>query len=409
MITPSFSLTATERVLPRLALDFTTGILDSRVTITRSLNTATRVNNSGLIELVNADLPRFDYSPVTLGLPLGLLIEETRINLLSYSQAFNDVSYTKGAISVNQNITGLDGVTNTAATITASAGTGSHWFYKSFTATAVPYTQSVYAKAGTTNWLGISFGGGADADGAFFNLTTGVVGLTAFNSTATIRDAGNGWYRCTVTRTLGAGTYFGALEVHTNNNQILGWNAVGTETICLFGLQMEAGAFATSYIPTTSTSLTRNADQAAMTGTNFSSWYNATEGTFYSEFTPIATTAAGGGTILMTTDGTKNGYGFYKGSSSSSLSTIVGSNSSVIGSITVGNTQKAILGYNSTNIRSGLNRNGLFTTATASVGSLSALYLGRSWYAGDFMSGHIRKTSYWPQKLTDAELTANTY
>ena len=44
MITPAYSFTAMERVLPRLALDFTTASLDSRVTITRALNTATRFN-----------------------------------------------------------------------------------------------------------------------------------------------------------------------------------------------------------------------------------------------------------------------------------------------------------------------------------------------------------------------------
>lgn len=66
MITASFPLTATERVLPRLALDFTTGVLDPRVSVTRALNTATAVNSSGFIAVVNADLPRFDYDPVNL-------------------------------------------------------------------------------------------------------------------------------------------------------------------------------------------------------------------------------------------------------------------------------------------------------------------------------------------------------
>jgi hypothetical protein len=66
MITPSYLLTATERVLPRLALDFTTASLDPRVTFTRSGNTATVTNSSGVIVAVNADIPRFDFDPVTL-------------------------------------------------------------------------------------------------------------------------------------------------------------------------------------------------------------------------------------------------------------------------------------------------------------------------------------------------------
>jgi hypothetical protein len=60
MITPSFALTATERVLPRLALDFTTASLDSRVTFTRAGDTATVTNSSGYVTAINANLPRFD-------------------------------------------------------------------------------------------------------------------------------------------------------------------------------------------------------------------------------------------------------------------------------------------------------------------------------------------------------------
>jgi hypothetical protein len=81
MITPSYSLTATERVLPKLALDFTTAALDPRITFTRSGNTATVTNSSGVIVGINADLPRFDFDPVTL-VCRGLLIEEPRTNSL---------------------------------------------------------------------------------------------------------------------------------------------------------------------------------------------------------------------------------------------------------------------------------------------------------------------------------------
>lgn len=85
MITPAYAPTATERVLPRMALDFTTATLDARVTIARALNTATRVNSSGYIEGVNANLPRFDFSPTSIGTCLGLLIEEARSNIILQS------------------------------------------------------------------------------------------------------------------------------------------------------------------------------------------------------------------------------------------------------------------------------------------------------------------------------------
>ena len=125
MITPSYATTATERVLPRMALDFTTGVLDPRVTVTRALNTATRVNSSGYVEIVNANLPRFDYDPVTLT-PKGLLIEEARTNLLTYSEQFDNAAWGKQGSSVSQNVqTSPDGSVD-ADKLIEDATTGEH-------------------------------------------------------------------------------------------------------------------------------------------------------------------------------------------------------------------------------------------------------------------------------------------
>lgn len=81
MITPAFPLAAPGRVLPKLALDFTTASLDPRVTFTRAANTATVINSSGVIVAANADVPRFDHSPITL-VCRGLLIESAKSNEL---------------------------------------------------------------------------------------------------------------------------------------------------------------------------------------------------------------------------------------------------------------------------------------------------------------------------------------
>lgn len=68
-----------------LNLNFVSGVLDSRVSVTRAGNTATAINSAGVIALVNANLPRFDYDPTTLACR-GLLCEELRVNLLLNSQ-----------------------------------------------------------------------------------------------------------------------------------------------------------------------------------------------------------------------------------------------------------------------------------------------------------------------------------
>ena len=103
MITPAYSLTATERILPKLALNFLSASLDPRVTFTRAGATATRVNSSGLIESVAADTARFDFDPTTL-VCKGLLIEEQRQNVILNSAnwtAGSWSSYTTGSATIS--------------------------------------------------------------------------------------------------------------------------------------------------------------------------------------------------------------------------------------------------------------------------------------------------------------------
>lgn len=112
MFTPSYSLTATERVLPNFAIDFTTGVVDPRIVTSRAGNTATRINASGVIELVNADLPRLDFDPVTLACR-GLLSEGATTNLLLNSL--------------------IDGTNLTTQTVTVAAVANTLSFYGSGT------------------------------------------------------------------------------------------------------------------------------------------------------------------------------------------------------------------------------------------------------------------------------------
>jgi len=112
VFTPSYSLTATERVLPNFAIDFTTGVVDPRIVTSRAGNTATRINASGGIELVNDNLPRLDFDPVTLACR-GLLSEGAATNLLLNSL--------------------IDGTNLTTQTVTVAAVANTLSFYGSGT------------------------------------------------------------------------------------------------------------------------------------------------------------------------------------------------------------------------------------------------------------------------------------
>ncbi len=277
MITPSFGLTATERVLPKLTLDFTTASLDPRVTFTRTGNTATVTNSSGNIALINADLPRFDYNPVTLACK-GLLIEETRTNIATYSEDFNTSwSKTRTTVVTDQAIS-PDGTQNADLVYPNDNSTalfGVRVSKINFGITSGQYTNSVYVKSAGWRWIYLLDSAGNVS--SWFDVQNGVLG-TSNGNTTTITSAGNGWYRCSIFRATTTTTGYMYISFSDANNSTT-CTASGTNGVYLWGGQLELGAFPTSYIPNIATGgTTRNADVATISGTNFSSFWQVTRG-----------------------------------------------------------------------------------------------------------------------------------
>jgi hypothetical protein len=218
-----------------------------------------------------------------------LLVEEGRQNLWNNSNDFT--VWTKQTSSP-----GVVGVATTTATTSpdgtfnayryfVEAGGGS--FYSIFRGVAgissnTSYCFSVFAKAGEISSIVlIVFDGVGTSSGISFNLNTGSAGV-AFNGSnttigagTTITNYGNGWYRCAVvfsSTISGNGFQF--------KTDLPGPPSVG-QGLFVYGAQLEQGSFPTSYIPTVASTVTRTADNASMTGSNFSSWFNPNEGTVY--------------------------------------------------------------------------------------------------------------------------------
>jgi hypothetical protein len=229
-------------------------------TVTRA-TTATRTNSSGLIESVPINEPRLDYS---LGSCPNILLEPQRTNLVLRSEEFDNASWTKSAISVTANSnTSPSGLVN-ADTLTANGLLLQHQCQQGVSTTSgVVYTISFHLKKDTNNFAQIfgastSFGINAWAN---FDLNLGVVGSVGSGTTAAITSVGNGWYRCSITATATA-TASGSFAVFlvTSASAARGESNTLSTSVFLWGAQLEAGAYATSYIPTTSASVTRNAD-----------------------------------------------------------------------------------------------------------------------------------------------------
>lgn len=408
MITPAYSPTATERVLPRMALDFTTGTLDPRVTVTRALNTATRVNSSGYIEGVNANLPRFDYNPSTLA-PLGLLIEESRTNQIQQSQALGTSPWTVSAatISADQAIS-PDGTQNADLLYPASTGTSREVYQAAGYTGGVAYTLSIYAKAAGMSWItfGAGVGSGAAARLAFFNVSTGVVGTTGASiSNASITSVGNGWYRISLRYTpAGAGGFIEISPVDGDNNYT--GTKTGTNGVYLWGAQIEAGAFATSYIPTVASSVTRNADVVSMTGTNFSSWYNQTQGTFVANTSSSAPSARS----LTVSAGAVANQLYLQSAVATSIAFNVFISSAFVaqlGSLPASLLKKVAAAYKVNDFAASVNGGAADTDTLGALATFDRVNLGANALGtGGFLNGHILKISYYNLRLTNAELQA---
>jgi hypothetical protein len=175
-------------------------------------------------------------------------------------------------------------------------------------------------------------------------------------------------------------------------------------------VQCEAGAFATSYIPTVASQVTRSADVATMTGTNFSSWYNQTAGTIVAS-TLISAKSPSSYGIYAFDDGTTNNAfpSFYTGQAQANArvggSTVFTSTSPVIGSNPVAFNQA--FAYATTDYAASFNGGTSTTQASGATPSgLNRLQLGA--YNSQFLNGHIRQIVYFNTRLPNAQLEALT-
>ena len=224
--------------------------------ITRS-TTATRLNSSGVVESVAVNAPQLDYTESSCP---SFLIEPQSTNLHLYSEEIDNAAYLKSDVTVSANaIISPDGTTNADECTTTS---NFAQMYQAITlAASTTYTWSFYVKRGTMTDIGQQIFN-MNGDGEY-----GTGGKYYSQTTAT------GWARVSFTFTTGS---------NGGTTRFYPINASGvTGTIYLWGFQLESKSFATSYIPTVSSSVTRNLTSFLKTG--LSSLIGQTEGVFFIE------------------------------------------------------------------------------------------------------------------------------
>ena len=237
------------------------------MTVVRA-TTATRVNSAGLIESVANNVPRLDYSNGTCP---SLLVEPQRTNSILYSEQFNNAAWALSSATISTNATTAPDGTLTADKFIATATTAVHFFQQSSISSS--YVFSIYAKAGEENVFSMWIANTSKR--AEFNLTTGTIPLSTV-ANSSIVNVGNGWYRCSVYDSSPTTTY--RIYGRTGSSYL----GNGVDGIFFWGAQIEAGTYATSYIPTTSAAVTRNADVISKTG--ISGLIGQTEGVLFADF-----------------------------------------------------------------------------------------------------------------------------
>ena len=322
--------------------------------------------------------PRFDHDPTT-GESLGLLVEESRTNLLLQSEDFS-TSWTTVTATVTTNVATAPNGTTTADLY---SGTSTSAVNQSVSLTSgVTYTISFYVK---------SAGLGNDSfrlriDGA----------QTSSNFTATSE-----WQRFTFTAT--------SANTGARTCGIVRNTAGDNVDVLLWGAQLEAGAFPTSYIPTVAATVTRAADVASITGSNFSSWYRQDEGTvFVNGITPP--NRANFPSLNTLHDGTSNNrllqYVFTSGYFSAARvgSVPQGDNTAAV-TPTDGSAYKIASAFAVNNSVTAVNEvTGSVDTLCLMPTALNTLAIGAEWNNANIVNSTIRRLTFWPTRLSNEVL-----
>ena len=346
-----------------------------------------------------ANVPRLDY--LNSSCP-RLLLEPQRQNVVTFSEQINNAAWTKN-VSVTANaIASPDGTTN-ADKLVESASNVEQWAYQLLSLSGAQ-TISIYAKKAERNFVALATSG---LNASYFNLDTGVVVSAAAGATASIVNAGNGWYRCSVTSTTSTGNF--AIVWVSDNGTRTSYAGDITKGIYVWGAQQEAGAYATSYIPTLGASVTRGADAASKTG--ISSLIGQTEGTFFAEFTIPESQSP---SFFSISDGSGTNriiFGYYLGVLRYYTNSATGSFSSagvIDAAPVVGQTYKIAIAYKANDFKVYKNGSNTNTETTYTVpASLTALDnegggAGQNIYAG------VKQLLLFKTRLSNADLAALT-
>ncbi len=270
-----------------LSLNFTTGVLDSRLSFTRS-TIGTYIDADGLLKTASINTPRFTYDPTNIGVPLGLLVEGIAANLVVRSSDYS-TGWTTSNITVGSSVTAPDG--NTSATTLSATATAATSLYQSVGAVSgTAITLSVWVKQGTMATIKLlvydTTASTTRGETTYTFSTNSFSGTSGGGAPRSVTYK-NGWYRLEF-----------PITTHVSGNSLACYFAFGAQTVTagqtviLWGCQAEAGNGSSSYIPTVASQVTREADFALMSDISSIGFNAASGGTLFAEWCYTKTNTA---------------------------------------------------------------------------------------------------------------------
>jgi hypothetical protein len=425
-ITPEYQVAAQYAVWEN-GIGLTQKTFAQIVTFTRA-STATYFNSAGTLTSAAVNEARFDYNPSTLAAQ-GLLIEESRTNSIRNNTMVGAVAGTPGTLPTNW------------ITVGAGLGTLTQQIVGTGTSAGITYIDVKISGTTSTTSFGISFDSltqivassgqtwsgsawVARVAGANTNITSlnlrvherdGAGASLAATGTDVLPTLSGTLTRASVSRTLAS-----ASTAYTTADVLFAFaSGVAIDITLRIGLpQLEQGAFATSVIPTTTTALTRSADVASVN--TLSPWFNSVQGTIYAEgVTNRPYAAATGGQMTQMSDGTANNRMWVAQGNTvanTSTNTVVTAAVVPVAELNYGPTpsanylNKAAFAY-AANDFAGCSGGGTVATDTlGAVPTVTTLYLGisASLSSASNWNGYLRRITYYPRRLANADLQTIT-
>ena len=381
------------------------------ITFTRA-STATFVGSNGLIQSATTNTPRIDFDPVTNDRK-GLLIEESRTNLIIRSESFSNWSLQDSTLSTNAT-TAPDGTTN-AVKLVENTDNDDHLIGISVTITSgATCTLSAFLKQSESNRHGyLRTNNEGTSTYIVVDLSNGTVSETGSDViSSSVQDFGNGWYRASFTYTnsgdTSSGFIIGISNSTTPSDDSVAYTGDGSSGIFVFGAQFEEGAFPTSYIPTSGATATRAADVATIATSAFG--YNQDEGTFLAEASTFDGSGSAKIVFIATSSSAQNTDRFMLFfSTSEALKFEIETGNVKVADIVRGtgllnSVEKMAAAYQENNSAFAITDSAVSTDTSCTIPTNTILRFGTFTGTSNFLNGHIKKFQYFPRRLSNTQL-----